>query len=312
MSGNPRAEAYQRLAGRYEVRVLEPSPPAVSTPPWFADDPVERGVVPNGRQLVSPVATGDLLWSALAAGNDDLADWCTDRWLAAYRRLPPAPPPNLEATRRALQRLAESVISPARRAVNGKIGLRYKRGGFGTPFFADDVQIRVERRELIVHDRDGTRRAPITTLSAAADHVGRERLPSDVELDDQALDVDAGAASFLGDWYGLADSVLEELRAGAATDPSRVQLWPEHFDLALECGSEEQSARATFGFSPGDEQHPEPYVYVAPWVPPAPGELWEATGFAGAELPYAELAAAADQRATALEFVRARADALGD
>jgi hypothetical protein len=53
-------------------------------------------------------------------------------------------------------------------------------------------------------------------------------------------------------------------------------------------------------------------VYVAPWVPPAPGELWEATGFTGAELPYAELAAAADQRATALEFVRARADALGD
>jgi hypothetical protein len=83
---NPRAEAYERLGGRYEVRVLEPSPPAVADPPWFADEPVARGHVPAGRKLVSPVGTGDLpvgtgdlplgtgdlRWEELATGNPAL------------------------------------------------------------------------------------------------------------------------------------------------------------------------------------------------------------------------------------------------
>src|SRR5690242_15622728 len=46
---NPRVEAFERLGGRYEVRVLEPSPPAVNSAPWYADDPVARGDVPAGR-----------------------------------------------------------------------------------------------------------------------------------------------------------------------------------------------------------------------------------------------------------------------
>src|SRR5207247_6317357 len=61
-----RAEALERVDGRYEVRVLEPSPPAVSESPWCADDPVARGDVPPGRQVVSPVTTGDVLWDDLA------------------------------------------------------------------------------------------------------------------------------------------------------------------------------------------------------------------------------------------------------
>src|ERR671917_1008991 len=78
---NPRAEAFERLSGAYDVRVLEPSPPAVNRPPWFADDPTARGVVPPGRQLVSPLTTGDLLWDDLTGTDPGLADWCADRWL---------------------------------------------------------------------------------------------------------------------------------------------------------------------------------------------------------------------------------------
>src|SRR5436305_11196843 len=119
---NARAEAQQRLGDRYEVRVLEPSPPAVSDPPWFADDPVARGDVPAGRMLVSPVGTGDLLWQDLAAADASLAQWCSERWLAAWRRLDVAPG-SLVRTRLALHRVAERVISPARSHANGKIGL---------------------------------------------------------------------------------------------------------------------------------------------------------------------------------------------
>ena len=106
---------------------------------------------------------------------------------------------------------------------------------------------------------------------------------------------------------GFATSVLEELRAGfdADGDSLRVQLWPEHFDLAVQLGSEDFGARATYGLSPGDELHPEPYLYVTPWAP-QPGELWQATQFQGAELSYAGLIAARDQRAAALEFFGTR------
>jgi hypothetical protein len=308
---NPRAEAYERLGGEYEVRVLEPSPPAVDSEPWFADDPVEPGEVPSGRRLVSPIGNGDLRWEELAAGDAELAPWCEERWLGPYRRLAPAPV-RLVETRLALHRLTEHVVSPARRHANGKIALRYTHGGFGTPFFNDDVQIRVEGRELVVQERSTERRATITTLAQAADHIGRDSLPADVEVDGEPLRVELEASSFLGDWYGFAASVLEELRAlaGPGSDPSRVQLWPEHFDLAVELGSESDGARAAFGLSPGDEHHPEPYVYVAPWVAPEPGDLWQALGFNGAEMPYAALLEAADQRQAVLEFLRLRLDAL--
>jgi hypothetical protein len=308
---NPRREAYERLGGRYDVRVLEPSPPAIAQPPWFADDPPARGDTPPGRQVVSPVGTGDLRWEDLAVADEELAAWCSERWLAAYPRLQ-STPPRLVETRLALHRLAEQVVSPARRAANGKIGLRYTRGGFGTPFFGADTQVRVEGAALIVQSGDEQRRAPITTLAAAAEHVGGDVLPGDVEFDDTSLEVDLAAAAFLGEWYGFAASVLEELRAEApaAAGASRVQLWPEHFDLALELGAESRDARAAYGLSPGDEPHAEPYLYVAPWVAQPEGELWQASGFSGAELPYAELLSAHAPREAALDFFRARLAAL--
>jgi hypothetical protein len=292
--------------------VLEPSPPAVTDPPWFADDPVARGDVPAGRLVVSPVGTGDLRWDELATRDTELAAFCAEGWLGAYKRLG-APPPALVATRQSLHRLAEHVVSPARQAANGKIGLRYTRGGFGTPYFGEDIQVRVEGTELVVVlGRLGTeRRATITTLAAAAELVSERGAPAAV-LSDEPLAVDPVPAAFLGDWYGFAASVLEELRAeaDASHDPSRVQLWPEHFDMALELGSEQAGARAAYGLSPGDDEHDEPYAYAAPWSAPAPGPLWQATSFTGAELGYAGIVAAGDQREAVLEFLRARLQAL--
>jgi hypothetical protein len=304
---NAREEAFDRLDGRYEVRVLEPSPPAVDEEPWFADDPTARGEVPDGRELVSPVTTGDLLWDDLAADDAGLAAWCAERWLGAYRRLEAAPPP-LQATRLALHRLAEHVLTPARQHANGKIALRCVAGGFGTPFFGDDVQVRVEGAELVVDSPGGERRAPIGSLAAAAEHVGIA-----LAVDDEPLDVDEAASRFLGDWYGFTASVLEQLRAeaGPEFEASRVQLWTEHFDLAVELGAKDAGARAGYGGSPGDERHSEPYLYVVPWeASRASGDGWNAAGYAGAELSFADLLEAPDQRAAALDFFRGRLRAL--
>ena len=282
---NPRREAAEVVDERYEVRVLEPSPPAFAEPPWFADDPVARGEMSTGRQVVSPVPTGDLLWVDLVREEPGLAEFCRERWLGPWKRLEPVPAEFAE-TRRALHRIAEDVMKPAREKANGKFGLRYTRGGFGTPFFGDDRQLRVERDELVTVEAEAERRTK--------------------------LEVDPGAAAAVGDWFGFAASVLEELRAGAGPDlePSRVQLWPEHFDMAVELGSESGGRRAGYGCSPGDDAHPDPYIYVAPWEPPPADDLWNATAFRGAELPYAELLDATDQRGLALEFFRTRLEAL--
>lgn len=308
---NARAEAVARLAGRYDARVLEPSPPTVTQEPWFADDPVGREAPAEpGLPRVSPVHGGDLRWADLIADDPDLATWCAARWLAAYRRLD-IPPAGLKTTRAALQKLAEQVMSPAREAATGKIALRYTHGGFGTPFFAEDKQLRVLGDELIVQTPDGERRAAITTLAEMAVHVGSGHQP-EAALSDTRLTVDPMASAFLGDWFGFACTVLEQLRARTPDklEPSRVQLWPEHFDLALELGRERDGQRAGYGASPGDERHPEPYLYVVPWSQVPDGPLWQAEHYRGAELSYADLRAADDQRKAALSFYRDRLTAL--
>ena len=291
--GNPRAEAEDILGGDFEARVLEPSPPAVDVEP-FADDPVAPGEVPEGRKLVSPVSDhGDLTWDEVARDRPEIADWCAERWLGAWKRLEPLPG-GFADTRKALHRLAEEVVAPERKPEN-EIALRFTRGGFGTPFFRDggqDCQVRVEGPELVRQRGEGEEREPAAGAL-------------------EGLEVDPGAARVLGDFYGFSCSVLEELRAEESDgDPSAVQLWPEHFDLAFELGDEAAGQRANVGASPGDEEHDEPYIYIGPWSAEVSGPLWNASGFSGAELPYAELLEAADARRHALDFLRERYRAL--
>ena len=266
---DPRSEARERVGGAYEVRVLEPSPPAVAQPPWFADDPVAVGAPSGGRRIVSPIATGDVLWDELAAADPELATWCSERWLGAYPRLE-ALPDAYTRTRLALHELAEQVVAPARERANGKIGLRFTRGGFGTPFFGDGEQVRVHGTELV-------------TIQAGGASERREPIEG----------VDAAAVAALAGVYGFATNVLETLRAELpdSAQAGRVQLWPEHFDVGLDLRSP-SGEELVAGVSPGDEQWPEPYAYVV-----------------GAELVVLEhpaLLAAEDQRAAALRFMRER------
>ena len=188
-----------------------------------------------------------------------------------------------------LHRVAEEVVVPERKPDN-EIALEATPGGFGTPEFEWEGarrRVRVEGTEL-VREADG-------------------------RLEREALDgVDPEAAGVLAAWYEFGTEALERLagEAGAAEAPTAPILWPEHFDVAIEMGDEAAGGRATYGFSPGDEDHPEPYVYVAPWTPQPPGDLWNAHGFGGAELGYAELLVAEDAGKAALDFMRTRREAL--
>jgi hypothetical protein len=222
-------------------------------------------------------------------------------------------PPAFPDTVRSLHRVAERLVAPARKPDN-EIALEATPGGFGTPEFEWEGtrhRVRVEGAELVHSVGGEERRTALTTLAEAGTAVA-DLLPPAAELDSEALAVDPAAASALGDWYGFGATVLAQLVADAAPgdEATPPRLWPEHFDIAIELGSEVAGTRANYGLSPGDENHSEPYLYVGPWTAEVSGDLWRATGFRGAELSYAELLAAPDQTTAALDFFRSRRDAL--
>ncbi len=283
----------------YDARVLEPSPPAVNEGPWFADDPVARGdatrpvlwPVSSRRRDVGVVRRGGRGARRVVPGA--LARPVSARWRRSRRasRRPGSRctrSPSTSSSRRARRPTARSACDTCAAASARRSSATTRR---------------CRSRERSSSSCAATRpSSPLTTLAAAA---RRRRLgeppaggvrPPAARRRCRAVRRPAARLSptlrstsrarFIGDWFGFAYSVLEELRARATrrAAPSRVQLWPEHFDAALELGDEAAGARAAYGCSPGDEHHPEPYLYVAPWTARPTGELWNAQGFPGAEL----------------------------
>jgi hypothetical protein len=193
----------------------------------------------------------------------------------------------LITTRLSLHALAERVISPLRVQVTGtEIALRVRPGGFGTPDLPDRSWVGVSGTEVVRLGAGGDeQRTAIRSLRAAAAFVG---LVGGGSLPDDPLEVHAGAASVLADTWARGEEALNAFAAHGAQDPSAPILWPEHFDIAIEAGSEAAGTRATYGISPGDAGHDEPYAYVAPWTAPAetgPATFWNAVGFTGAQRP---------------------------
>lgn len=228
-------------------------------------------------------------------------------------------PPTFADTTGALHRLAVYVISPAQRLENGEIILRATPAGLGTFPFGDRRRVvRVEGADLVVDEAGGeVVRSPIGSIAAAARLVGIEPdlaeqeqfdVPAAGDLD-APLAVDPVAVAALHDWYAFTEVVLADLRseAGPADDASPVRLWPEHFDSAIDMGDDGAGGRATYGGSPGDRHHAQPYLYASPWA----GRIdpfFDDSGFNGRALTYAELLDADDSRAHAGRFLRRARD----
>lgn len=223
-------------------------------------------------------------------------------------------PPRFVPTRGALHQIAFFAVSPARFTVVAKMGLRAAPGGFGTPEFGGSVA-RVEGDTLVFERDRMVATQSISTVGDAARFFGVEyrvdwfpdfQDPLDPIGPDEPLDVDRDAALALGEWFGFGFEALTRLGAESKEEDevSEVQLWPEHFDPAIELGSRETGRRASYGASPGDAGHAGPYLYVAPWgnVDRA-GPYWNDDVFGGASLGYGALVAAEDPAAAAHEFL---------
>ena len=234
----------------------------------------------------------------------------------------PSPPATLVASRLSLHRLAAYVIAPTRYAGTGRFGLRSTPGGFGTPEF-DGRRVRVSGSDLIDEVGGETRHTSITSLTAAAEFLGSEIDPETAAEHDSPevgdigadLGIDPSASSFLGGWFAMAFDALGQIAADpASVDASEPQLWPGHFDAAIEVGDE--TRRASYGASPGDHTVDEPYLYLAAWYPDRLGidfedPAWNAEGFSGAMLRLSQFDAARDPVAVAVDFWREARDRLG-
>jgi hypothetical protein len=220
-------------------------------------------------------------------------------------------PPAFAPTRESLRTLACYVVSPARKARTGRIGLQSTGDGFGTPPFDDGTRVVVRGATLAVEPRAAV---PITTVAAAAAYVGLELSPDpgvgkDLPpfVPEAPLDVDEASSLALGAWYAVADAVLQRLGNGDL-DVGERWVWPEHFDLATVV-TVAGAAKANVGFSPGDATSAEPYVYVGPWdMEGVSGPYWNASF--GALLPYATIAAAPEPAERAAAFIAEGLDLL--
>lgn len=218
-------------------------------------------------------------------------------------------------TRDHLHQIAYFALSPARHRAEGRMGLRATPGGFGTPEFVGRVA-RVDGTLLVHEDGENVATRQISTVRAAAEFFGEPyeemwfedfKDPLTPIDPDVGLSVDAADSHLIGAWFEFGYQVLDSFRqdSTAFDNPSTTQIWPEHFDAAMETGDGERGKRASYGFSPGDGDHGEPYVYVAAW-----GEIdrsdayWNDEAFNGSSLSYAELAASPDPSEAALGFLR--------
>lgn len=184
-------------------------------------------------------------------------------------------------------------------------------GGFGTPDLGDRV-LRTDAGLLVDQRSEVIATTNLTSIAEAVsffdetyvvdwfDGFGDELAPVPPE---QTLEVDEEAARFIGDLFSFGAQAIDRFAAVVPGGITEVWIWPEHFDLATEAGDGEAGGKASFGLSPGDQAHEDPYFYVSAWGSIDRSEaFWNDEAFNGASLAYADLVGADDTVAEVVTF----------
>lgn len=219
-----------------------------------------------------------------------------------------------------MHRVAEHVLAKARYLDDGEIRLTSFPGGFSTPLLTGDRRVRVDGADLVVDTGGRSARIGLTTIEDAAAFLDIESgfpeelyAPATECRANEPLALDRDALEALAVWYGFTAEVLRLFATEIAhASPSQLILWPEHFDQAFFTEDVDESRRANYGASPGDDGHPEPYMYVGPWTTPAADAFWNAATFNGAVLPLAQLVGEKDPTEVGLRFLRRGRKVLAD
>jgi hypothetical protein len=222
--------------------------------------------------------------------------------------------PDTSATRFEIQRVATHILARARKQADDEISLRVGLTGISTPAYGDHREVLRLAGTLLVHETpiEGAIRSRVrpvlgATLLQLAELAG---VDLDLELDfgadappigdrRQAIVYDEEAARSLLHWYQVGAAALDQI-LGITSAPSVVQLWPEHFDVAIDADT--PSGRVNLGASPADAACAQSYLYVGPHSDARPGDesFWN-TPF-GAVLTSDSVLSSADPVAAGVDF----------
>ncbi len=174
------------------------------------------------------------------------------------------------ATRRQLHAIAENLIAGPQYRATGTIRLAVRPDGFtGTA-----LPLEVRGATLIWPDGSVPLAGPAGEIAASSGlllgpppaEVYRPQAPLEPET---VIDLDLEAAETIYRClYAGGTAVAEVLSHGHPV------LWPEHFDVG------DHENKVNYGVSAGDDEHPLPYAYVAPWgypTNPRTGTVWNAS-----------------------------------
>jgi len=219
--------------------------------------------------------------------------------------------------RREVQRVACHVLARARHQAVGRFGLVPGPGGIATPAFGEEaVVVRLAPGALVVDRGGDSTHTPL--VGATLRHLARAA-GADIDAafeaggdtpevgdPDAVIDLDATTIAAVGRWFELGWRALDRATTALGPDaaPTRIQLWPEHFDAGTSVAyGPGPTDRLNLGASPGDASHELPYLYVGPWSDERPGEpaYWNASF--GAVLGYDDVLAADDPVDRAASFL---------
>jgi hypothetical protein len=170
---------------------------------------------------------------------------------------------DLTRTRTSLHGVAELLLAGPQYDASGTIRLRVAPGGIAT---VADPALRLVGGEL--EGPRGRQQLRGSYAEVAATVGVTPRRLDDVYSDGAGVAAEDPIELDLDELVSLLGALEVGDAALRAFAPSAEPvLWPEHLDVAITLDE------VTFGVSPGDATHPEPYAYVGPWQPRS-GPFW--------------------------------------
>jgi hypothetical protein len=167
-------------------------------------------------------------------------------------------------TRRQLRGVAESLIAGPQYRAAGTVRLAVRPDGFA----GVAVPLAVHGTQLELPNKAVSLSGPLRMIAESAGvDVGPPEGVYDI-VDPLSPDADLTLDPAAADWIHRSHYAGGHAIKNVLPDQHPV-LWPEHFDVAA------TDDEVNYGVSAGDDYHPTPYAYIAPWTQRS-GPFWNA------------------------------------